>query len=75
MKLSEKTGKIAGSLALSENDEIIAITSQGRMIRILGNDIRALSRYSMGSTIIRLDEGDSVVDISVISSSDENENS
>ena len=74
MKLSEKTGKIAGSLALSENDEIIAITSQGRMIRILGNDIRALSRYSMGSTIIRLDEGDSVVDISVISSSDENEN-
>ncbi len=28
----------------------------------------------MGSTIIRLDEGDSVVDVSVISSNDENEN-
>lgn len=71
MVISERTGKISGSLALGDDDEIIAITSRGRMIRILGNEIRSLSRFSSGSRIIKLDEGDTVVDVSVIKSENE----
>lgn len=73
MELNRKTGNLAASLALHDNDEIIAITSKGRMIRMLANDISIQKRHSVGNIIIRLDEGDSVADCSVIRA-DENDN-
>ena len=70
MRPSDKTGKLAGSLAVSDTDELVAITSQGRIIRTAINGIRLLSRQAMGTIIIRLDEGDSVADCSIVKSSE-----
>ncbi|MBQ9389540.1 MAG: DNA gyrase subunit A [Synergistaceae bacterium] len=71
MELTEKTGKLSASLSVKSTDEIIAISSKGRMIRMPVKGINIMKRHSVGVIIIRLDEGDSVADCSFISAEEE----
>ncbi len=66
MKLSEKTGSLVGAWGVQEDEDIIVITSRGRMVRIGAKEISILSRAATGYTIVSLDEGDSVADISIV---------
>ena len=75
MGLSERTGRLAASLAVNDTDEIVAITSQGMVIRTPIKGIRVLSRYATGAIIIRLYEGDSVADCSIAKGSDSDSDS
>ena len=71
MELNNKTGDLAASFAVHDNDEIIAITSKARMIRMYVNDISVLKRHSVGNIVVRLDEGDTVADCSLISTGED----
>mgnify|MGYP002622715171 CR=1 FL=1 len=73
MELTEKTGRLSGSLSVKNTDEIIAITSKGRMIRMTVDGISIMKRHSVGNIILRLDEGDSVADFSVIRTGDDDD--
>ncbi|MDR2522646.1 MAG: DNA gyrase subunit A [Synergistaceae bacterium] len=66
MNLGPKTGRLVGCWAVREQDEIIAITARGRMIRVAVNETPLLSRTAMGNITVRLDEGDAVADCSVV---------
>ncbi len=66
MNLGRKTGPLVGSWAVAEEDEIMVITSRGRMIRVAVAEIPRLSRTAMGTITVRLDDGDSVADVSVV---------
>ncbi|MDR1049147.1 MAG: DNA gyrase subunit A [Synergistaceae bacterium] len=66
MNLSPKTGKLIGCWAVREQDEIIVITARGRMIRVAVGEMPLLSRIAMGNITVRLDEGDSAADCSVV---------
>ena len=66
MNLGPKTGKLVGCWTVMEHDEIIAITTRGRMIRVAVNDTPLLSRTAMGNITVRLDEGDLVADCSIV---------
>ena len=70
MNLSERTGRLAASLAVNDTDELVAITSQGMVIRTPINAIRLLGRYATGVITIRLYEGDSVADCSIVKGSE-----
>jgi DNA gyrase subunit A len=69
MLLGAKTGKLIGCWSVGEHDEIMAITARGRIIRVATSNVRLLSRMAQGSITMRLDEGDSVVDCSVVRNS------
>jgi DNA gyrase/topoisomerase IV subunit A len=69
MSLGPRTGKLVGCWSVGEHDEIMAITARGRIIRVAASDVRLLSRMAQGSITMRLDEGDSVVDCSVVRNS------
>lgn len=71
MELTRKTGKLSASLAVKSADEIIAISSKGRMIRMPVENITVMKRHSVGNIILRLDEGDTLADCSVIRSEDD----
>ena len=73
MELTEKTGKLSVSLSVKSKDEIIAISSKGRMIRMPVEGIAVMKRHSVGNIILRLDEGDTVADSSIIRSDDDEE--
>ena len=68
MNIGKRTGRLIGSWAIAEDDEIIAITARGRMIRLAASEIPQLSRTAAGSIAVRLDEGDLVADGSIVCS-------
>ena len=66
MTLGPKTGKLVGAWGVSDDEELVVITSKGSIIRIPTKDISTLSRGATGYTVKRLDEGDSIADVSIV---------
>ena len=62
-KIMEKTGYIIGVKAVTDENEIMMITSGGIIIQIRMNDIRNLGRITSGVKLINLDEGVEVAKI------------
>ena len=56
-KIMEKTGNVVGVKAVSDEHEIMMITSQGVIIQLRMEDINLLSRITSGVKMITLDEG------------------
>ena len=73
MKLTERTGLLVGAWGVADDEEIVVISSKGRMVRIHTNEVASLSRSATGYTVVRLDEGDSVADVSIVRSESEEE--
>ena len=72
-KITEKTGKLAGMRAVTDEDDIILITSEGVIIRMHTEDISTYSRQTQGVKLMRLDEGVSVASIARAPRDDEEE--
>ncbi|HCG45482.1 DNA gyrase subunit A [Corynebacterium flavescens] len=53
-KYTPKRGKLIGAIAVEEEDEILAITSAGGVIRTEANQIRPSSRATMGVRLVNL---------------------
>lgn len=66
MNINARTGLLAAASSVCEDDEVIVMTAKGRMIRVAVREIRILGRTAAGSIIVRLDDGDSVVGLSVV---------
>ncbi len=55
-KISEKTGKLASIITVSDDDDIMLITNEGTIIRTSVSGINVYSRSAAGVIIMRLDE-------------------
>jgi len=67
--VNAKTGPLIGVANLTnEFNEVIIISSQGQTIRLGINDISELGRATQGVRIMRLNQGDSVVSLALVSS-------
>lgn len=73
MKLSEKTGRLVGAWGVGDDEEIIVITSKGRLVRMGVKEISTLSRTATGYTVVALDEGDTVADIAIVRRNEDGE--
>jgi DNA gyrase subunit A len=69
-KPSPKTGKLVGIKAVSENDGLIIINSEGVIIRIRVADISVQGRYASGVKLINMGENTTVVTIAKITDDD-----
>lgn len=68
VKVSEKTGNVAGIATVREEDEIIVTTQSGMIIRIDSSEISKIGRTAIGvRTIVINDDEDFVQDLAVIS--------
>ncbi|MFM8446867.1 MAG: DNA gyrase C-terminal beta-propeller domain-containing protein, partial [Candidatus Nanopelagicaceae bacterium] len=56
-KINEERGGLVGALVISDKDEILAITSNGSVMRTDASEIRQTGRDSMGVRLVNLDEG------------------
>ncbi|WP_044418086.1 DNA gyrase subunit A [Halarcobacter anaerophilus] len=64
MKLSNKTGKtVVGNVIVDEDQDLMALTSIGKMIRVDMQSIRKAGRNTSGVTIVNVDKNDKVVSI------------
>ena len=60
---SERNGLVVGVSYVQAGDELLVITQQGMILRMLTNDVRSIGRATQGVTIIDLEEDDRVVSI------------
>ncbi len=60
-RITEKTGKSIGMMLVSEEDDIILISSDGSIIRMKVDEISILGRATQGVTLMRMSEGNNVV--------------
>jgi len=66
MKLSPKTGKtVVGNVLVDPTQDLMALTSIGKMIRVDMGTIRKAGRNTSGVTIVNVDKGDNVVSIAM----------
>jgi DNA gyrase subunit A len=68
-----RTDKVAGALSVSEDDEIMLITKKGIAVRTPVKDIRVAGRATKGVKLINLTKGDSLVGISKVIATEEDE--
>jgi DNA gyrase subunit A len=61
IKITEKNGRVIGMAQVSAEDEIILITSNGKVLRIRARDISVQGRNTQGVRLFDLEEGDTVV--------------
>ena len=61
MKLVEARGSLAGALVADESDELLAVTSNGGVIRTRVDHVNPTGRDTMGVRLMNLSEGDTVV--------------
>ena len=70
-KLSEKTGKLCGIAAVDDEDDIMMITDSGTIIRTPARDIPSYSRTAGGVIVMRLAEGQSLVNFTKVKREEE----
>ncbi len=66
IKVSERNGKVVGMLKLRENDQLMVVTSNGKIIRTPVSGISELGRATQGVRLIRLGEDELVVGLARI---------
>ncbi len=63
IQTSDRNGKVVGIAYVSGNDQLMLITQQGQILRIVTDSIRIIGRATQGVRLIDLGEGDQVVSI------------
>ncbi len=71
MKLSGKTGNVVGEVLVDDSQDLMLLTSIGKMIRVDMNTIRRAGRNTSGVIIVNVDKEDRVVSISKCPKEDE----
>lgn len=65
-KITKKTGEVVGIRVVKEEDEVMLISKDGIVIRLNVKDISRMGRITQGVTLMKLDEGNSLVSIAKI---------
>ncbi len=73
MKATEKTGKLVAIKEVVDNDDLIAVTKEGLVVRQHVKDIRVMGRNTQGVRLVRLNEGDSLAAVANVPSDEDNE--
>ncbi len=67
-RITERTGALAGVAAVSVDDDLMMITSEGTMIRISADEISKIGRDAQGVIVMRLNENDRIVNFAYLES-------
>lgn len=71
IRITERNGEVVAFRQVGENEEILMITDRGRLIRIPVSQVSKIGRVTQGVKLMGIDEGEKVVDVTVLSESEE----
>jgi len=63
MRTTDKTGRVIGVQMVTDEDQIMLVTSGGTVIRLRVNEIRIIGRNTQGVRLIDLEEGERVASV------------
>ena len=67
---SDRNGRVAGVVYVERADELMLITQQGKILRMVASDIRPIGRATQGVRLIEIDEQDHVVSLARLAEKD-----
>ena len=62
-RINEKTGALVALHGVTDTDDLMIITQNGKLIRQSVNKISQIARYAIGVRTIRLEEDDAIADV------------
>lgn len=72
VKLTKRNGDVLGVIQTQDDDEILLISSSGKMVRLAVKNIPEYSRQSQGVKLIDLDNGEEIVAVAKLMEKEEN---
>ena len=66
MKVTDKTGPVVGAVTVTEEDELMLMTSSGQSIRIRSAEVRETGRNAQGVKLLTLKGNEKLQDISIV---------
>ena len=63
IQASERNGRVAGVACIDADDEVLLITQQGKVLRMVARDARPIGRATQGVRLIGIDADDRVVSV------------
>jgi len=70
MRLSEKTGSLVGCARVVDEDEIMLVSSAGKIIRLRVRDIPVQGRATQGVRLFMLSPGEKIVSLAKLAEKD-----
>ena len=73
--VTEKTGEVVGVISVTDSDEIMCITSQGKSLRVPADSISEQGRAAQGVRVLDINQPDMVIGIDKIANDENSEES
>lgn len=73
MKATDRTGRVIGVQQVTDEDNLMLVTSTGKIIRMRVADIRVIGRNTQGVRLIDIEEGERVVSLARLAEQEEEE--
>jgi DNA gyrase subunit A len=71
IQASDRNGKVIGVAQVTDDDELMLITQQGKILRMASKDIRTIGRATQGVRLIDIEGDDRAVSIARLAEKDE----
>ncbi|GIX21273.1 MAG: DNA gyrase subunit A [Gammaproteobacteria bacterium] len=66
IQVNARNGRVVGAVAVEDGDEVMLISDSGVLVRILADDVSSMGRNTQGVRLIRLAEGERLVQVARI---------
>ena len=73
IQTTERNGRVVGIAHVRDEHELMLITQQGKILRMVTGDIRSIGRATQGVRLIEIEEGDRVVSVARLAEREEEE--
>src|SRR5262249_22195497 len=71
MRITEKTGRVIGVRMVTDEDQLMLVTSGGKVVRLRANEIRVIGRNPQGVRLIDLEEGERLASVARLAEREE----
>ncbi len=66
VEVTDKNGHVVGIAQVHDNEELLVITEQGKILRTLANEIRTIGRATQGVRLMDLEGEDTIVSVALV---------
>jgi DNA gyrase subunit A len=73
IQTSERNGRVVGIALVYDDDELLLISQQGKILRMAAQDVRTIGRATQGVRLIDIDPEDKVVSVARLAEKEEEE--
>ena len=66
IKVTERNGTVVGVMQVADDDHLMVMTSSGKVIRFMVNEVGLIGRLTQGVRLVNLDEGERIISLARI---------